>query len=36
MLSYSGGSTQVRVQVTANCAGGTGTSWNYTVHCPVP
>jgi hypothetical protein len=36
MLDYSGGSTQVRVQVFANCEGDTGTAWEYTVHCPVP
>lgn len=35
-LSYSGTATRVNVQVIPNCAGGTGTSWNYTVHCPNP
>jgi hypothetical protein len=35
-LNYSGGSTQVRVQVFANCEGDTGTAWEYTVHCPAP
>ena len=33
-LSYSGSSTGVTVQVFPNCAGGTGTQWTYTVHCP--
>jgi formylglycine-generating enzyme required for sulfatase activity len=33
-ITYSGNSTQVSVQVIPNCAGGSGTQWNYTVHCP--
>lgn len=33
-LSYSGTSTQISVQVIPNCAGGTGTAWNYSVSCP--
>jgi hypothetical protein len=33
-LSYSGSSTGVTVQVIPNCAGGTGTQWNYTARCP--
>ncbi|MDD5563312.1 MAG: CARDB domain-containing protein [Thermoanaerobaculaceae bacterium] len=33
--TYSGQSTVVQVVVTPNCAGGSGTSWNYTVHCPT-
>lgn len=32
--SYSGQSTVIQVVVTPNCAGGSGTQWNYTVHCP--
>jgi hypothetical protein len=35
LLEYHGSSTKVNVQVIPNCAGGTGTAWNYTVHCPV-
>ena len=35
-LQYSGSSTKVTVQVIPNCAGGTGTQWNYTLHCPLP
>jgi len=35
LLSYSGSSTKVSVQVILNCAGGLGTAWNYTVHCPT-
>ena len=34
-LSFSGQSTVIQVVVTPNCAGGSGTSWNYTVHCPT-
>jgi Tfp pilus assembly protein PilF len=34
-LSYSGTSTQIRVEVIPNCSGGTsGTAWNYTASCP--
>ncbi|MBF0319699.1 MAG: hypothetical protein HQL01_07850 [Nitrospirae bacterium] len=33
-LSYSGTSTEVTVAVTPNCAGETGTAWNFTVGCP--
>ena len=33
-LNYNGTSTQISVQVIPNCAGGTGTSWNYSVSCP--
>lgn len=33
-LNYAGSSTQVRVTVQPNCAGGTGTAWNFTVNCP--
>jgi hypothetical protein len=25
----------VTVTVTPNCQGGSGTSWNYTLHCPT-
>ncbi|MBI2883655.1 MAG: hypothetical protein HYY11_07110 [Candidatus Methylomirabilis oxyfera] len=34
-LSYAGTSTQISVQVNPNCKGGTGTAWQYTVHCPL-
>ena len=34
-LEYHGSSTKVSVQVQPNCAGGSQTQWNYTVHCPV-
>jgi TolB-like protein len=34
-LTFSGNSTQVRVQVIPNCSGDTsGTAWNYTASCP--
>jgi hypothetical protein len=33
--SFNGQTTVIQVTVTPNCAGGTGTSWNYTVHCPT-
>lgn len=33
VLQYSGSSTKVTVQVIPNCAGGSGTQWNYTLHC---
>lgn len=33
-LTYSGNSTTVTVSVHPNCAGGTGTQWNFTVSCP--
>lgn len=33
-LTYSGSSTSVTVTVQPNCAGGSGTSWNFTVYCP--
>lgn len=33
-LTYSGTSTSVTVDVHPNCAGGTGTAWNFTVYCP--
>lgn len=34
MLSYSGSATNVVVRVTPNCAGTTGTAWNFRVDCP--
>lgn len=34
-LSYSGASSLITVQVVPNCAGGSGTAWNYTVYCPT-
>lgn len=33
-LTYSGSATQITVQVIPNCAGGSGTAWNYSVACP--
>jgi hypothetical protein len=33
-LSYSGNSSIVTVEVVPNCAGETGTAWEYTVACP--
>jgi len=33
-ITYSGSSSMVTVEVIPNCAGGSGTLWNYTVHCP--
>ena len=33
-LTYSGSQTGVTVEVQPNCAGGSGTKWNYYVHCP--
>ena len=34
-LSYNGTATSIVVQVIPNCAGGTGTAWDYTVSCPT-
>jgi hypothetical protein len=34
LISYSGTTTVIQVVVTPNCAGGSGTAWDYTVHCP--
>jgi hypothetical protein len=33
-LSYSGSSTKITVAVKPNCAGGTGTKWEFSVGCP--
>lgn len=33
-LTYSGSSTSVTVSVEPNCAGGSGTDWNFKVFCP--
>jgi hypothetical protein len=33
-LAFDGGSSEVTVEVTPNCAGGSGTSWEFTVRCP--
>jgi hypothetical protein len=33
-LSDSGTSTSITVEVVPNCAGGTGTAWEYSVSCP--
>ena len=33
-LSYSGRSSRVTVHVQPNCAGGSGTRWEFTVQCP--
>jgi hypothetical protein len=35
-ISFSGGSSTVTVTVTPNCAGGTGTVWDFTVACARP
>ncbi|MGH7900005.1 MAG: hypothetical protein ACREQQ_18765 [Candidatus Binatia bacterium] len=35
-LTFSGSSTQIRVDVMPNCAGGTSTAWEFTVTCPTP
>jgi hypothetical protein len=34
-LNYSGSSSLIVVQVFPNCAGGTGTAWQFTVGCPL-
>jgi hypothetical protein len=34
-ISFSGATTVVTVTVTPNCQGGSGTAWNYTLHCPT-
>jgi hypothetical protein len=34
-LTYAGTATTVTVQVNPNCAGGTGTAWQFTVGCPI-
>jgi hypothetical protein len=33
-LGYAGRMTTVTVQVIPNCAGGSGTTWDYQVSCP--
>jgi hypothetical protein len=33
-LQYSGSSTKITVKVIPDCAGETGTAWNYTIGCP--
>ena len=33
-ITYAGNSTQVTIQVQPNCAGGSGTFWEFTVSCP--
>jgi hypothetical protein len=33
-LTYSGTSSEITIKVTPNCAGGTGTAWDFTVDCP--
>ncbi|MGZ6143082.1 MAG: InlB B-repeat-containing protein, partial [Myxococcales bacterium] len=33
-LSYGGASSAITVSVSPNCAGGSGTAWDYTVGCP--
>lgn len=35
-LTFSGSGTTVTVTVTPNCAGGTGTAWDFTVACARP
>ena len=33
-IFYEGSDTKIKVEVIPNCFGGTGTDWNFTVHCP--
>lgn len=33
-LSFNGTATEISVQVIPNCAGGSGTAWDYAVSCP--
>jgi hypothetical protein len=33
-LKYAGSSSQITVSVSPNCAGGSGTAWEFTVFCP--
>ncbi|MBF0316958.1 MAG: DUF1566 domain-containing protein [Nitrospirae bacterium] len=33
-LSFSGSSSIIKVAVTPNCAGGSGTAWTFTISCP--
>lgn len=33
-INPSGFSREIQVRVNPNCEGTTGTSWNFTVHCP--
>lgn len=33
-LNFAGASSSIQVRVTPNCAGTTGTAWNFTVACP--
>jgi hypothetical protein len=34
ILSFSGSSSAITVEVAPNCAGGSGTAWTFTVQCP--
>jgi len=34
-VSFGGTSTEIRVDVIPNCAGGSGTAWDFTVNCPL-
>jgi hypothetical protein len=34
LLTYSGSSTRISVEVIPNCVGETGTQWTWTAHCP--
>lgn len=33
-LNYCGSDTSITVDVSPNCAGGSGTAWDFTVYCP--
>lgn len=33
-VQFSGYTTMIEVRVNPNCAGSSGTAWNFTVHCP--
>jgi hypothetical protein len=33
-IQFSGFTSVIEVRVNPNCAGSTGTQWNFTVHCP--
>lgn len=34
-VQFSGYTTMIEVRVNPNCAGSSGTAWNFTVHCPA-
>ena len=33
-ITFAGSSEEITVRVEPNCAGGTGTWWEFTVYCP--